>query len=375
MAKPTKHYDTWRIRWTDETGKRRSATFTEKKTAELALRKAELEAEERRRGLRPPELQPRTFLDASEYWRTHRAPQKRSQGDDLSMLRQLEPHFGKLLLSDRAGWVIAVDQYRTHKARLNRKTVANHLTLLGSILRVAHELGWMEQLPVIRKPRVRLHSTDYSYLRTGEEEARFLRAAVPEGRMVYVLYLTAISTGLRAGELAGLQWADVDFGTRLITVQRSFEQPTKSDDVRYVPILDSLLPELRRWRLEQPGRLVFTNQNGTMLGKCARAYQEVLRRVLDRANFPRIQRGGKERRYIHFHDLRHTFASRWVMKGGDLFKLQKILGHKSMAMTLRYAHLQPSAFAEDYGRFGVGDPAHSGSVVELPVSRRARNQT
>jgi integrase len=192
--------------------------------------------------------------------------------------------------------------------------------------------------------------------------------------MVYVLYLTAISTGLRAGELAGLQWADVDFGTRLITVQRSFEQPTKSDDVRYVPILDSLLPELRRWRLEQPGRLVFTNQNGTMLGKCARAYQEVLRRVLDRANFPRIQRGGKERRYIHFHDLRHTFASRWVMKGGDLFKLQKILGHKSMAMTLRYAHLQPSAFAEDYGRFGVGEPAQNGLVVELPVARRARNQ-
>jgi integrase len=289
------------------------------------------------------------------------------------MLRQLEPHFGKLLLNDRASWVIAVDQYRTQKARLNRKTVANHLTLLGSILRVAHELGWMEQLPVIRKPRVRLHSTDYSYLRTAEEEARFLRAAAPEGRMVYVLYLTAISTGLRAGELAGLQWADVDFGTRLITVQRSFEQPTKSDDVRYVPILDSLLPELRRWRLEQPGRLVFTNQNGTMLGKCARAYQEVLRRVLDRANFPRIQRGGKERRYIHFHDLRHTFASRWVMKGGDLFKLQKILGHKSMAMTLRYAHLQPSAFAEDYGRFGARDPAQSGLVVELPVARQARN--
>jgi hypothetical protein len=79
VAKPTKHYDTWRIRWTDETGKRRSAAFTEKKTAELALRKAE----ERRRGLRAPELEPRTFLDASEYWRTHRAPQKRSQGDDL----------------------------------------------------------------------------------------------------------------------------------------------------------------------------------------------------------------------------------------------------------------------------------------------------
>jgi hypothetical protein len=67
MAKPIKHHGKWRIRWTDATGNRRSQTFTEKKTAELALRKAELETEERRRGLRPPELAPRSFLDASAY--------------------------------------------------------------------------------------------------------------------------------------------------------------------------------------------------------------------------------------------------------------------------------------------------------------------
>lgn len=88
-----------RIRWTDATGKRRSQTFTEKKTAELALRKADLETEERRRGLRPPEPEPRTFLDAAAYWRSHRAAHKRSEGDDLSMLRQLELHFGKVLLN------------------------------------------------------------------------------------------------------------------------------------------------------------------------------------------------------------------------------------------------------------------------------------
>ena len=50
MAKPTKHYDKWRIRWTDEAGTRHSKTFTERKTAELALRKVEIEVEERRRG-------------------------------------------------------------------------------------------------------------------------------------------------------------------------------------------------------------------------------------------------------------------------------------------------------------------------------------
>ncbi|MBN2196839.1 MAG: hypothetical protein JW751_28800 [Polyangiaceae bacterium] len=45
------------------------------------------------------------------------------------------------------------------------------------------------------------------------------------------------------------------------------------------------------------------------------------------------------------------------MRGGDIFKLQKILGHQSIDMTMRYAHLAPEAFAEDYGRFG--QPAHA----------------
>ncbi|HVZ34680.1 MAG TPA: hypothetical protein VG963_19765, partial [Polyangiaceae bacterium] len=84
MAKPAKHYDKWRIRWTDETGQRHSETFSDRKHAELALRKAELEVEERRHGLRPPHLEPRCFSEAAQYWREHRAPLKRSAKDDLS---------------------------------------------------------------------------------------------------------------------------------------------------------------------------------------------------------------------------------------------------------------------------------------------------
>lgn len=52
----------------------------------------------------------------------------------------------------------------------------------------------------------------------------------------------------------------------------------------------------------------------------------------------------------HLPRLRHTFASHWVMTGGDLFKLQKILGHATVQMTMRYSHLVPSAFEADYGR-------------------------
>jgi integrase len=170
---------------------------------------------------------------------------------------------------------------------------------------------------------------------------------------------------MRAGELAALEWSDIDLDRRLIAVQRSFEGPTKSDRVRHVPILDPLLPLLRQWRLRHPGRLVFTTMAGTMFAPSARIFQEVLHRVLKAAGLPNVQRNGTERPYVRFHDLRHTFASHWVARGGDLFKLQKILGHQSVQMTMRYAHLAPDAFKDDYGRLSQATLTSEADVVAL----------
>lgn len=182
------------------------------------------------------------------------------------------------------------------------------------------------------------------------------RSAPPPPKNVFMFYATAIYTGMRAGELAALEGSDILFDRRLIIVQRSFFGPTKSDRARYVPILDPLLPLLQQWRLRQPGRLVFTNMAGAMLQPSSRIFQEVLHRVLDAAAFEKVVRNGRERPCIRFHDLRHTFASHWVARGGDLFKLQKILGHQSVQMTMRYAHLAPEAYREVHGRLGARVP-------------------
>ena len=364
MSKPTKHYGKWRIRWIDEFGRRQSAVVDDHKAALLELRQRELEADERRRGIRDPAPTERTFVDIAEYWERERIPLKRSGNDDKSILKHLRPAFARMKLSAFAGWIMAVDRYRASKAHLNVKTVVNHLTLLGSLLRLAHELGWMPRLPKIRKPKVRLISQDYCFLRTADEVRRFLVAAEQEGEQTLVLYASAVYTGAREGELAALQWADVDFENRLVVIQRSFDGPTKADDVRYVPILDPLLPILRAWRLRAPGRLVFTNRDGRMYQPSSRVFQEALHRVLRAAGFQKVTRNGKERHYIRFHDLRHSFASHWVMGGGDLFKLQKILGHKTVQMTMRYAHLQPTAFRDDYARLG----AIVGAGVVVPLT-------
>jgi len=154
-------------------------------------------------------------------------------------------------------------------------------------------------VPRIKKPKIAV-SQAFSYLVTKEDVRRFLEAARQEGEHVYTLYATAVWTGLRAGELACLKWEDVNLAGRLITVQRSFNGPTKSDAVRHVPIVDPLLPVLGTWRLGNPLPIVFPNQEGRPYGKAARIFQEVLHRVLARAGFARVQRRGRERSFIYF---------------------------------------------------------------------------
>ena len=353
MAEPVKHYDMWRVRWVDENGKRRSAVYKTYEEAKFWQSKYETEAGEIKRGLRAATPTDRGFDVLCEYWLINHSSQKRSERSDRSIINvHLRPTFGKL--SIREIGVEKVMEYRRARSNLNIKTVHNHLTLLISMLNVAVELKWLATAPKIKKPKISQNGEEFRYLKAREEIERFLKAARTEEDDVFVLYFTAIHTGMRQGELAGLRWSDVELHPekRRITVQRSFNGPTKGGEVRYIPILSPLLTVLREWRKRCPGEYVFPNKAGRMHQPSARIFQETFHRALERAGFKEYE-GHKDRRsYIVFHDLRHTFASHWVMRGGSIFKLQKLLGHKDIKITMRYAHLAPNAYTEDYERFG-----------------------
>jgi integrase len=366
VASPIKHRGKWRIRWTDATGKRRSEVYDDYKAAQVALSRHLAEVDDVRRGLRAPDPPDKTFDDLCDLWKEKRVPQKRSGDNDLSVIRQLKKQFGGKKVRNIG--VEDADDYVDSRDDIEPKTIANHLTLLIAMLNYAAALKvpWIHRVPNFKKPKVIVLGRDYRYLRNTDEIERFLQAAREEGEMVFILCLVAIYTGMRAGELAGLEWSDVDFDQRLIMVQRSFDGPTKSGAARPVPILDALLGDLRAWKLRHPGKLVFTNRDGNMLARSGRIFQEVLHRVLDRAGLPKTTSDtGRVRRYLTFHGLRHTFASHWMMRGGNIFKLQKILGHQSMAMTERYSHLSPNLFTEDYARMGSGSSSKTGEVVPL----------
>jgi integrase len=194
----------------------------------------------------------------------------------------------------------------------------------------------------------------------------FLCAAYEFAREYFVLFLTALHSGLRAGELAGLRWEDVDWNNRSLTVRRSIDRvhrkevPTKSKKVRHVKVSDELLDALRLHRGTQveywlkQGRntlpeWVFANTEGNWCD---------MSNIRERAFGRCLKQAGLAHR--RFHDLRHSYASIMLKDGANPAFIQKQLGHATVEITLRvYSHYLPD------------DETERRFVNALPINRPA----
>ena len=144
----------------------------------------------------------------------------------------------------------------------------------------------------------------------------------------------ALRTGMRQGELKGLQWSSIDWDNRVVIVKHSYCDreknigPPKNNRIRSIP-LDTGLYEILDRKRKSTG-YVFTNAKGYPLNHSWLSYH--LYSLCMRAGLRRIS----------WHTLRHTFASHLAMKGVPLNTVQALLGHSTIVMTMRYAHVAPS---------------------------------
>lgn len=130
----------------------------------------------------------------------------------------------------------------------------------------------------------------------------------------------ALHTGMRKSEILRLTWGQVDRKTGYITLY-----DTKNNERREVPINKTVDDLLKKLPININGRVF--NYQGEALADVKRSFASAC-----------TSAGIND---LHFHDLRHTFASWLVMKGVDLRTVMELLGHKSLKMVLRYAHLAP----------------------------------
>jgi integrase len=247
---------------------------------------------------------------------------------------------------------------------LSASTSRNMLVVATRVLNHGIELEWLKSnvAAQVRKPKVVRREIR---ILSAPEHRALITEARPEYKMLFYL---ALHSGLRKGELLGLQWKSVDLDSGTIHVRQQYSHgavtpPKTAAGRRYVPIDPDTTEQLKRWRAvaRRPGDgidLVFPSSTG---------WYQSASNVNSRGFKPALSRAGLPSS-IRFHDLRHTYASMAIAAGVPLNDLKVVLGHSSISVTADiYGHLVDSS--HDRIRFAfAANSAAMPDAVEQPLA-------
>lgn len=279
--------------------------------------KALLENVGRMRAGLQQESQGPTWEDAVVRWSELQMGELRpgTQARYKTSLAQLAAHFDGRPLAAITPVDINAYAVKRMKGGVKAATVRRDLTVASRVLRVAKRAGWIAANPVpdeaseLTEKREAIHPVPLRRL------AAVLRAA-PEGfgRLLRFLALT----GCRQEEAAGLTLADVDLARGRVTFPR-----TKTGAPRVIDLRPGAVRLLRGMDLTgKPERHVFRSRLGVRFNNVPGQFRALVARL----GVP----------HFRCHDLRHTFGIRWLQAEGDIYQLQRYLGHSSIRTTEGY---------------------------------------
>jgi integrase len=265
----------------------------------------------------------------------------------------LVPAFGPLRLTDLTPEI--VQRYLAtslREARVSARTINHSLMVLKQVLNRAKRWSYLRENPAEGVRPLRIEPEEMDYLKPTEIPLLLRHADEPHR----TLFMTAVLTGMRLGEVLALQWGDVDWQGGRIQVRRSifwylrreldpgaddtvlwrFTTPKSKHSRRNVIMSPALKEALELYRLvcpASPHDLVFCTKTGTPIEP-----RNLVRREFE----PALARAGL--RKIRFHDLRHTYTALLIAQGVNVKAIQAQLGHGSVQTTLdRYGHLLPES--------------------------------
>jgi integrase len=300
---------------------------------------------------------PRLETFAEEYLEWSKSNKKpRSHERDVTSLVALRSHFSGQKLSDITPWLIEKYKKKRKEKGKSNQTVNLELACLKAIFSKAMIWKKATENPVKQVKMLRVSNTRVRFL-DEKEEIRLLAECQAH---LQDLVVTALQTGFRRNELLSLRPEDVDVVLGLVSVRAGY---AKNGEGRTVPMTDSLREVLRRLVQEAEA-----NGSSYLFRNCHGEPYRSIRTGFEHA----VQRAGIKD--FHFHDLRHTFASRLVMAGVDIRTVQELMGHKTIAMTLRYSHLSPDhkrkAMEALENKFPAKSPINFHNTPELaPLSK------
>ena len=376
--------EAWVVDYSDQQGRRLLKTFDRKKEADAFAATTHVEVRE---GTHVADSASVTVTEAGEKWLKSMEPDPKAKPDEklerttVDQYRQhlrlhIEPLIGRLKLSQ-----LNVPTIRNFEDTLREKdrspTMVRYvIRSLGALLADAQERGLMVRNPVREIKRNRRAKKSAKRDRRGgklkigvdipttDEIKHIINAADRHWRP---LLLTAIFTGLRASELRGLRWADVDLTKKELHVRQRADRynkigPPKTDaGERTVPLPPMVVNTLREWKLKCPKKdgklwLVFPNGDGNIewhTNIVLRGLQPTLMkagvtvRAKDDGGRPVVDQDGKpvfEAKYTGLHALRHFYASWCASIGLTMKAVQTRMGHSNIAVTMdTYTHIFPDA--------------------------------
>jgi integrase len=292
------------------------------------------------------------------YWLQY-GIKKRSADREKSILEGIRSELGKTFVREVDGNAVS-HWYENLTAvhELSPGTAVRHFNVMHHMMKKAATI-WTKDTGIDRNPadHVEVKRPDDQRDRyLSEDELRRLKVALDE--KIYrkgtndfnktfcrlrMIVLIAVTTGMRMSEIFGLKWSDVMYNEGLLAVRAKL----KGGKMRYVPMPPELADELRRYTPQPANNVLYIagNNHESIFPPKEGAKGERQRvegsfeDLLERADIQDFR----------FHDLRHTFASWYMMNGGDLYELAKILGHSNIKMTERYAKLAKQHIARTSG--------------------------
>jgi len=265
----------------------------------------------------------RTFNDLmnrymKEYSVIYKAPSSHLR--DKGLEKHLRSFFGDSLLTQITPNMISEYKLKRRADGVSPRTINYELSLMGHTFNLAmKEWEWVKDNPVMRVRKERVNNKVERWLTLDEEQ----KLLVSSSLWLREIIIFAIHTGLRQGEIMDLKWSQINFTrkTMIITEQKNRAVDTLPLNATVLDLLANKVPGVL-----DPDKRVFVNHLGNRIGSS----------VIIRAFHLAEKKAGIKK--LRFHDLRHTFATRLIQNGVDLFTVQKLGRWKNTSMVMRYAH-------------------------------------
>jgi integrase len=336
-------------------GRRRHKTYATRELAEQVLSKIVQEMAVDDAGLHHDYSKSPTLDTLAAAWVERRLQTHRAAKDDGYRWKlHLGPAFGRLKPYEIDSAKIRRFIESKLATGLNPTTVGHCIRQLSTFYSDLIEAGHAPSNPIASLPRStrRLFKSTYDTRSTPflerPADIRRLYLALPEP--YNMIFIFGEQTGCRTGEILGMHWRDIDLPGRKIHVRQQMQDGRlcvlKDKESRIVPLQDSLTPILEAWKFKTGGvgqlfRPTCKSRGGRPdIGSPAQFIRPItvhkaLANALAACELPKM---------TLYQCTRHTFASQWVMNGGNLEVLAKIMGHSSTSTTQHYAHLAPDFF-------------------------------